>query len=33
VTRVLTAESSQGAFDAQLARFAVTGANILTPSR
>jgi hypothetical protein len=33
VTRVLTAESSQGAFDAQLARFAVTGANILAPSR
>lgn len=33
VTRVLTAESSQGAFDAQLARFAVTGANVLTPSR
>jgi hypothetical protein len=32
VTRMLTAESSQGAFDAQLARFAVTGANILTPS-
>ncbi len=33
VTRVLTGESSQGAFGADLARFAVTGANLLTPSR
>lgn len=33
VTRVLTSESSQGAFDADLARFAVTGANILSPPR
>ena len=33
VTRVLTAESSQGAFDANLARFAVTGGGILTPTR
>lgn len=33
VTRVLTGESSHGAFDADLARFAVTGTNILTPSK
>ena len=33
VTRVLTGESSQGAFEAGLARFAVTGTNILTPSK
>ena len=33
VTRVLTTESSQGAFDAGLARFALTGASILTPAR
>jgi len=33
VTRVLTGESSQGAFGADLARFAVTGTNILTPSK
>lgn len=33
VTRVLTGESSQGAFDPNLARFAVTGTNILTPSK
>jgi hypothetical protein len=33
VTRVLTDESSRGAFDARLARFAVTGANLLTPPR
>ena len=33
VTRVLTAESSRGALDAELARFAVTGANLLTPAR
>lgn len=33
VTRVLTAESSHGAFAADLARFAVTSANLLTPSR
>jgi hypothetical protein len=33
VTRVLTAESSQGAFDANLARFAVTGASILPLTR
>ncbi len=32
VTRVLTTESSQGAFDPDLARFAVTSANILTPA-
>jgi hypothetical protein len=31
VTRVLTSESSQGAFDTNLARFAVTGAGILSP--
>ena len=30
VTRVLTTESSQGAFDARYARFAVTSASILT---
>jgi hypothetical protein len=33
VTRVLTEESSRGAFDADLARFAVTGTNLLTPSK
>ncbi len=33
VTRVLTTESSQGGFDARYARFAVTGANILTPAK
>lgn len=33
VTRVLTSESSQGAFDADLARFAVTGANLLSGGR
>jgi hypothetical protein len=33
VTRVLTGESSQGAFGADLARFAVTGTNIMTPSK
>ncbi len=32
VTRVLTTESSQGAFDPDLARFAVTDTNILTPA-
>ena len=32
VTRVLTGESSRGAFDAGLARFAVTGTNILAPA-
>jgi hypothetical protein len=31
VTRVLTSESSHEAFSADLARFAVTGANLLTP--
>jgi hypothetical protein len=30
VTRMLTSQSSQGAFDANLARFAVTGASLLT---
>ena len=33
VTRVLTSESRQGAFDSNLARFAVTGTSILTPTR
>jgi hypothetical protein len=33
VTRVLTSESSQGGFSTDLARFAVTGANLLTPTR
>ena len=33
VTRVLTGESSQGAFGADLARFAVTDTNILTPPK
>jgi hypothetical protein len=33
MTRVLTGESSQGVFSAGLARFAVTGANILPPFR
>ena len=33
VTRVLTSEGSQEAFSPDLARFAVTGANLLTPSR
>jgi hypothetical protein len=33
VTRVLTSETSQGAFDAGLARFAVTAANLLTAPR
>ncbi len=32
VTRVLTSESSREAFSPDLARFAVTGANLLTPS-
>ncbi len=32
VTRVLTTESSQGAFDPDLARFAITDTNILTPA-
>ena len=32
VTRVLTSESSQVAFDPDLARFAVTGTSILTPT-
>ena len=33
VTRVLTSGSSQGAFSADLARFAVTGADLLTATR
>ncbi|HVB42847.1 MAG TPA: hypothetical protein VNF47_09110 [Streptosporangiaceae bacterium] len=33
VTRVLTDESSQITFEGQFARFAVTGANLLTPAR
>ncbi len=33
VTRVLTSESSRGAFSADLARFAVTGANLLNTPR